>query len=358
MTAKVVTPEEFKKESAKPGAKARYLVKVGELSTGSDLYIPVLVVRGRKDGPRVFIAAGQQADETASVDAVKRFGALVNPEEVSGTIVVAPLQNPPAWAFRTPLYPLDAPAIGNPFSLPKGDPDGIMTARVLYALVDSIALDADYALDAHATHLDSVNYPFTFVLDTEGESAEVKRKRTELAKQVGYEIIYGWPSQSVGVNGILQSRGCPVVAIQTGEGWRIQEPYSAILLRGIMNFCKATGSLQGEPEMSSLQVEVSDRYEVRVNRGGMLHIKVRPGQYVRKGQLVGEVRDMFDDVIDSLKAPVSGIVVRCSVQPIVSTGGRVCNVFETDRAEEWENRVVPRLEQLIYFPPTGRLSPY
>ena len=358
MTAKVVSPEDFRKEAFRPGTKSRYMVKVGELSTGSDLHVPVLVVRGLRDGPIVFVTAGQQADETASVDAVKRFGATLNPEEVSGKIIVAPLENAPAWAFRQPLYPLDAPSIGNPFNLPKGDPHGIMTERVLDALTESIALGIDYALDAHATHLDSVNYPFTFIFETEGEGAEVEEKRENLARKVGNEIIFRWPPHSEGLNGVLQSRGCPVVSIQTGEGWRVQEPFSAILLRGIVNFCRATGSLPGRPYLPEVQVDVARRHEVHVDRGGMLHLTVRPGQYVQEGQKVAEVRNMFDDVIEEPPAPASGIVVRCTVQPIVASGGRVCNVFETEKAREWESRSVPRLEQMMYFPPTERLSPF
>lgn len=356
MDTKVVTPEEFKKESFKPGTKSRYLVYVGELASGSTLDIPVLVVRGKKDGPKVFITAGQQADETASVDAVKRFGAMVDPAKVSGTIVVAPLQNSPAWIFRQALYPLDAPTIANPFTQPKGDPDGIMTSRVVHAIVDAIALGSNFCLDLHATHQDSVNYPFTFIFGTEGESAQVKKKREELARLVGYEIIYKWPEHSVGVNGILQKRGCPTVAIQTGEGWRSLEPFPTILVRGILNFSKATGVLPGKPVLPSVQVNVGYRHEVHVGRGGMLELRVRPGQYVRKGQVVGEVRDMFDDVVDSVKSPADGIVVRCTVQPIVASGGRVCNVFECDRGREWEGRKVPKLEKMIYFPPTERLS--
>ena len=350
MAVSHVTPEEFRKEIVRPGTKAHFLVRVGEMSTGSEVVIPVLIVAGRREGPRLFITAGQQADETAGVEAVKRFGAQLNPDEVAGTIVVVPLQNPPAWAFRSPLYPYDAPTVANLFTLDYGDPKGIMTARVLSALVDSIALNADYALDVHATHLDSVNYPFTFVFSTSGESPQVPQKRAELARQVGYEIIYIWPTQAGGLTSILQSRGCPTVAIQAGEGWRVLEPFPSILIRGIRNFCKALDVLGGDIELPAMQIEITNRHEVRVNRGGMLHLYVSPGKYVQAGQVVGEVRDMFDGVMEEIRTPVNGIVVRCSLFPIVATGGRVCNVFQTDRGEEWESRLVPELERQISIP--------
>lgn len=355
MNAKRVTPEEFKKEVVKPGTKERFLVRVGELSTGSEIALPVVVVRGKREGPTVYIAAGQHAEETGSIDAVKRFAAQLTPEEVSGTAVLVPLQNAPAWAFRSRLYPLDAPTVADLASLTRGEPGGIMTSRVMYALTECIAANANFALDVHSTHLDSMNYPFTFVFTTGSEPPEVQRKRLELARQIGNEIIWvgGLPGRA-GVNAFLNGRGCPTVAMETGEGWRNLEPFPSILIRGIRNFCKAAGLLSGKPEMPSVQIEVNGRHEVTSNRGGMSHLYVKPGDYVKAGQVVGEIRDMFDDVLEELKTPVNGIIQRCSLLPTVATGARVCNVAQTDRGEEWAKRVVPELERRITLPVTLR----
>lgn len=357
MSVKHVTPEEFKTVDIKPGTKERFLVRIGEMSTGSEVAIPVVVVSGRRDGPRVFIGAGVHAEETGAIEAVKRFGAQVRPDEVSGTMLVVPLQNPPAWAFRSRLYPLDAPSISDPFTMQRGAPGGIMTERVLSALVDSIGLNANFALDIHGTHLDSMNYPRTMTVITGDEPPQVHEKRLELSRQVGYEIIHLWKVPTGAAGGptsILNSRGCPTISIEAGEGWRALEPFPAILIRGIRNFCKAAGSLSGELEMPGLQVEITSRLEITVSRGGMSHLYVKPGDYVRTGQVVGEVRDMFDDVVEELKTPINGIIVRCSLLPTVATGARICNVYQTDRAEEWKNRVVPELERQITISGTAR----
>ncbi len=65
MAAKRVIPEEFKGEAIKPGTKECFLIRVGELTTGSEIALHVVVVCGRRDGPCVFIGAGQRADEAA-----------------------------------------------------------------------------------------------------------------------------------------------------------------------------------------------------------------------------------------------------------------------------------------------------
>ncbi len=356
MPVKHVTPEEFKKEVVAPGAKERFLVKIGETSTGSEVAIPVVVVRGQKDGPTVLITAGQHAEETGSIDAVKRFGGQLTPEEVSGTVVVVPLQNAPAWIHRSRLYPFDAPTVTDIGSLPRGEAGGVMTARVLYALVDCIAANANFALDVHGTHLDSMNYPRTMTIITGDEPPEVHEKRLELSRKVGYEVIHLWkvPSGRGGLTPILNSRGCPTIAIEAGEGWRNLEPFPSILIRGIRNFCKAVGALSGELEMPSLQVEVTRRVEITANHGGLSNLFVMPGQYVRAGEVVGQIRDMFDDVLEELKTPINGLIIRCSLLPTVATGARLCNVSETDIGEKWEKRVIPELEKQITLSGTHR----
>ncbi len=358
MDAKRVTPDQFKKETLKPGTKGRYLVTVGELSTGTEIAIPVVVVRGSKDGPNVFVGGGVHGEEAGSIEAVKRFAAQLDPKDVSGTVSLVPLQNAPAWAFRSRLYPLDAPTVANMGNggLAKGDPDGIMTSRALYALADCVAKDAQFALDVHATHLDSMNYPFTFVFTAGDEPADVQKKRLDLARKVGNEII--WVSTSVSNRGglpwILNHRGCPSVSFEAGEGWRALEPFPSILIRGIRNFLKAAGSLKGDPEMPSVQIEVAKRHEATCSRGGMSHLYVRPGEFVHAGQKLAEVRDMFDDVIEELKAPANGIIQRCSLLPTVATGARLCNIAITDRDKDWENRTIPKLERQIILPGKSR----
>ena len=136
MTAKKITPEEFKGTSIEPGSKERYLVKVGEMSTGSEVELPVIVANGSRDGPCVFITAGMHAEEAACIDAVMRFSSQVDPNEISGKLVMVPLQNAPAWAHRSRLYPFDAPSLLDLIDLKTADDEGAMTSRVLHMICD------------------------------------------------------------------------------------------------------------------------------------------------------------------------------------------------------------------------------
>ena len=351
MNAKKVTPQQFAAATLKAGAKERFLVDIGELSGGSALAVPVIVVRGRRDGPRVYVGAGSHAEEAAAVDAVKRFAAQIQPEEVSGTLVMVPLQNVPAYTFRSVLFPLDAPTSGsvNVGGLTSGDPEGNMTARLLAVLSDSIALDIDFAIEMRGTHLDSMNYPFTTFAYAPDETEKRKAERLDICRKVGNELIRCQPAMPGGLLWILDQRGALTTAVEAGEGWRNLEPFPSIMIRGMRNFCKAVGVMDGDLDLPQAYVEYTRLKNVFTKRGGMTHVYVRPGQHVSEGELLGEVRDMFDDVIEEVTAPFNGVVGRCTLLPIVATGGRFCNVAETDNGEEWERRTVPALESQIRF---------
>ncbi len=354
MTAKWVTPEEFKTAQAnvKSGSKGQFLVKVGQVSSGSDVGIPVVVVNGKKDGPRLLITSGQHSEETASMDAVKRFAAAVKPAEVSGTMVLVPLINVPAYIHRSRLYPYDAPSVADVGTV-RPEAGGVLSARVAYAMADCISLGANFAFDIHSTHLDSMNYPRAMTTITGTEPPDVQKKRVDLTYKLGYEVVHLWnvgrTGEGSGIQSILHSRGCPRVGAEAGEGWRNLDPFPEIMVRSIRNFCKATGVMKGALEMPDVQIEVDKRAEITANCGGMSHLHVKPGDFVRAGQVVAEVRNMFDEVVDELKTPINGIVIRCSLLPTVATGARLCNVSETPARFEkkWNNRKLPTLESKI-----------
>ena len=343
-----VTTEAFKALTFQAGTRQRFHVFVGELASGARMEIPVEVIAGKQTGPTVYVGGGAHGEEPAAMAAVALAAKNASPDRVKGTLIAVPCQNPPAWSFRGRHYPLDAPNPGDVSGMPP-DAGGVMSARVTSALVDSIAARAQFALDVHATHLDSINYPRVMVTTTGSEAADVQAKRLAMAKAAGYEIIHLWKraGDRNGITGTLSHRGVPAIGIEAGEGWRALPPFPAMMERGIVNVLKHTGLLDGEPEMPHVQVEVTTRFEVTANRGGMSHLRVKPGDYVAEGQVVAEIRDMFGDVLEELRTPFSGIIIRCSLLPTVATGARVCNVYQTDKKEEWTKRRLPALERQI-----------
>ena len=81
-----------------------------EVPPGSDaaLSIPVAVVHGAKPGPVLALVAGSHGTEYASIIALEKLIALLNPADISGTVIIVPLINIPSFEQKVPhLNPVD-----------------------------------------------------------------------------------------------------------------------------------------------------------------------------------------------------------------------------------------------------------
>ena len=66
---------------------------ITRLVTGAEVTIPVRVVHGREDGPRVWLDAAIHGDEVAGVEVIRQVMAGLDPKTVRGTIVAVPIVN-------------------------------------------------------------------------------------------------------------------------------------------------------------------------------------------------------------------------------------------------------------------------
>lgn len=328
----------------KPGTISKGYIKIGELNSGAPINIPIIIVTGLEDGPKLLVTSGIHGEEVEGMTAAARITKEISPQKLKGTLITAPILNVPALVYLNRLNIQESPSPCEVSGVAISN--GRISERIAYLLQNEIAKNAEYVLDLHATHWDSVNYPRTFFFQSSDEY--VNKKIEDMAFAAGMEIMQktGLPRPNT-FTGAMVSKGIPIIGLETGEGWRLKKPHTEILIRGIKNVMKHLGMLNGEPELPQMQVVITKRHEVHVNKGGIMHGKLKPGDYVSKGDLVAVVRDPFDDVVEELKSPADGIAVRVSLLPIVSTGSRACCIYETDLASKWRGRKVPALEKQI-----------
>src|SRR5215468_53936 len=86
---------------AERGQKATGFI---EVPAGSDAAtsIPVVVVHGARPGPVLAIASGAHGTEYASIIAVEKLIQTLNPEDISGTVIIVPLINIPSFEEKKP----------------------------------------------------------------------------------------------------------------------------------------------------------------------------------------------------------------------------------------------------------------
>ncbi len=125
----------------KTGTTPRHLIKLPGAALANDEPRPVISVTGVKPGPILFVNAGVHGGEYPAVEAVIQLGKTLDPKEISGTVILMPVLNLPAFRTRTPFVcPIDNV---NPNRVFPGDPSGSYSEQMTHALINEFVVHAD-----------------------------------------------------------------------------------------------------------------------------------------------------------------------------------------------------------------------
>lgn len=69
--------------SVQKGKKAHQQILVGELPNGSPIYIPLMVIQGRQNGPALWMSGAVHGDELNGLFAMRNVYLETNPDQIS-----------------------------------------------------------------------------------------------------------------------------------------------------------------------------------------------------------------------------------------------------------------------------------
>src|SRR6476646_7406542 len=95
-------------EALKPGTTQRHLVKLPGSALANDEARAVITITGANPGPILFVNGGLHGGEYPAIEAVIRLGKKLEPQKISGTVILMPVLNLPAFRNRRPFVcPID-----------------------------------------------------------------------------------------------------------------------------------------------------------------------------------------------------------------------------------------------------------
>jgi predicted deacylase len=92
------------------------------------------------------------------------------------------------------------------------------------------------------------------------------------------------------------------------------------------------GMVEGTPAVPAGQRLGVSQFVVAARRGGLLRLAVGIGETVAEGQVLGEIWDVFGDVVDTLRAPAAGLVRLIWTHKAVNSGDAVLKCWVTEPA--------------------------
>jgi predicted deacylase len=312
---------------AAPGSKATGWLPVIE-TLGQEVRIPLAVVHGSEHGPRVLVNAGVHSTEYAAIEAAVRTFHTLDPKALRGTVVVVPVLNMPAFMTGAPyVVPLDNQNLNRVF---PGSPEGTASLRIAHTLLTQVATQCDYIIDLHGGDLPEILFPFTIFYRT-GEVA-VDAESERIARAFGTEYLWVNDDQSGNTGTFIREaakRGVPGFVAEAGGLGSYSEEHVAVHLKGVQNVLKELKMITGAPEgvPAAKQKLRREAYSITASRGGVFYPLVSPGQPVRKGTPVAEIKDVFGKGLELLTAPTNGTIRILFVKRVVHAGDTLMKAF-------------------------------
>jgi hypothetical protein len=285
------------------GEKAFGFLEVGKTSVNT-YRIPVAILNGSQEGKTLGLLGGTHGTEFASIEAVIRAIQDLNPKEMRGVVLAVPVVNGPQFEHRSAfLSPFDQLNQNRTF---PGNPEGTLSQRTAHVVFSEVVSRCDALIDCHGG--DITEDIECMVLAGKGDDEEVNRIAIDMASCFPTRCINLFPVRDSGLSMSAQKRfGIPCVTAEAGTPYPIRDRHIKFHYDGIMNNLKYFGILEGEPERSKPVINPKS-YRFTAEVGGIWHSKVELGQRVAAGEEIGDMTDLFGNVIKTYRAPENGVI--------------------------------------------------
>ncbi|WP_396198082.1 succinylglutamate desuccinylase/aspartoacylase family protein [Flavobacterium sp.] len=304
-------------ETILPGKSKTINMQIGKLHTMTDLHIPIIVERSKKEGPVVLFTAGLHGDEINGTEIVRELIVKKINKPKRGTIICIPVINIFGFVNQTREFP-DGRDLNRIF---PGSKTGSLASQFAYYILKEIIPHIDYAIDFHAGGAQRFNAPQIRIVPN---NAELKT----------LSDVFGAPFTlySNNISGSFRSScdkmNVKMLLFEGGKSVDINNGVTKEAVEGTKRFLTHFDMLKNKHEISkphqTIYIETSDW--IRANFSGMFHGLKQIGSYVTKGELLAKISDPFGKVSHKLKAPHAGYLINVNDAPIVYQGDAVFHI--------------------------------
>ena len=290
--------------------------------------IPVAVVHGAKPGPVLALVSGAHGTEYASIIALEKLIAILNPAEISGTVIIVPLVNIASFERKVPhVNPVDDKSMNRWY---PGKMDGTQTDRASYMITKQVVEQCDHLIDLHGGDLDESLRPYSYWTRTGNETQDRISREMVLAFGLDHIIISTErpkdPNASRYLENTATTRGKPSITAEAGHAGTVEPEDLSALIDGCLSVMRYLKMLPGAPSPIEHPVWVEKIVTITSDQTGIFYPLVKRGTYVEQGMKVGYVTDYVGKTIFEARASAAGVVLYICAVPSMIKGATIANV--------------------------------
>ncbi|WP_435144116.1 succinylglutamate desuccinylase/aspartoacylase family protein [Halobaculum sp. P14] len=329
-------PRPFRFEAeVDPGEKRQFRYEVSETYLGDPVELPVTVINGAGDGPRVFMTAAVHGDELNGVKVLQEVAARYRPSDVDGTLVLLHVVNVPGYQSQQRYLPIYDQDINRSF---PGKERSNTAERMAHHVYQRFVSQCDFGLDFHTS---TRNRTTMYHARADVENPEVER----LAEAFGTNVILSGEGDEGSLRAVASRNGIPTLTVEMGKAHRFQPALIEKALDGVESVLAEYGVYPGgdvaEPSWRKVMGPTEEKRWIRADSGGLVEMQWGPNPLVHEGDAICTVSDHFKSEERVVEAPFTGLIVGVLENPVALPGHPLCHLvrISAETREEIEREI-------------------
>ncbi len=308
--------DQLELEQLPQGVCTKLMVDLLHDGLGRSLRLPVMVARGKHEGPVFGLTAALHGNELNGIPVIHRLFETLDLQSLRGTLVGIMVVNVPAFLNNERSFD-DRTDMNH---IMPGKPNGNVAEVYAYRFIDRIIKHFSYLIDLHTASFGNINSLYVRADMTNEITAKMAYlQRPEI-------ILHNSPSDRT-LRGTAMELGIPAITIEIGDPQVFQTRHTKPAISGVRRVLAEVGMLPKRPVSPGPPPVLCARsHWLYTDYGGLLEVFPKPTDQVKSGEAIAQQRNIFGEVICEYRASEDSIVIGKSVNPVAQTGARILHL--------------------------------
>lgn len=282
--------------------------KLGEKVSGfwdiEGYSIPTTIINGKKSGKIVAISSGIHNCEYVGIQGAIELSQEIDPENINGTVIIFHPVNYSGFFHKIPaVMPEDNKNLNRAF---PGIENGSTSDKIAYHFSKFLYPQLDFFIDLHGGDLYERATNFVY------SPGIGDNKVIEVSHEVAQVLSVPYRVRSSAKTGAYNSaaiQGVPSMLIERGGNglWNNEEvkEYKKDIL-SVLGYFNIIDFLN-EKNLNQKEISIAEYISSEVD--GFWYPRYKAGEKFNEGDLLGEIKDCFGNIITSYYAEFDGVIL-------------------------------------------------
>jgi predicted deacylase len=315
----------FGEQVIAPGSRQTISVPLPDLYISAPMSLQAHVIRGRREGPKLFLCGAIHGDELNGIEIIRRLLERPALRRMRGTLIALPMVNVYGVLNQSRYLP-DRRDLNRSF---PGHERGSLASRMANLLMAEVVSKCTHGIDLHTGAIHRTNLPQI--------RADLSDPETEdMARAFGAPVILDAKLRDGSLREAARTKGVRMLLYEAGEALRFDEISIRSGVQGILNVMRKLGMLPSRATKRKPRepyVAHSTSW-TRAPESGILRRHAELGTRVETGAVLGEIVDPFNGGSVPLPAPFAGVVIGLTKLPLVHEGDALFHIGRFEDSAE------------------------